>query len=696
MKTSGTIDIQKECQLYSRSIQNALHDILNVNVTATTDAERVSQLEEEDNLFFSILITGQIYGEFLFGLNKKTALKMLGIGIEDDKQAYIQNRLDVLDAFKEVINIAAGKTLAELKNVFPDLSITPPKAVEGHITLPNYEMARTYLHHLSGRLSCYIYIDYMKLDVATLLEKDKELLKISNEKQEELKRLNKAKSEFLANMSHELRTPLNGMIGMLDILKTSKLSSVQMEQFDIIYRSGEFLLSLISDILEFSKIESGKLETENKKFNLRDAIESVTESLSSMIFGKGLDFNVYINPTIANEYLGDQTRLKQVLMNLLGNATKFTPSGSIYVDVDVSEDQQIVIKVTDTGIGIPADKIDTLFSSFSQVDVSDVRKYGGTGLGLAISKSIIEAMGGSIQVKSEEAKGSEFTLKIPFEIVPGSSGDEKVIPKNNFKIIGAGPAVVHTLSKYLISHAKNCEINIMSISEDILLQENDILFIDLKFWQKLERDLILKFVEKVKRANTYVVFLTLPRELEVVQAIAREHDWGRIYFLNRPIEYKRIISLLKKNTYLSLRQAEDVKKVLSAQENRKVLVVEDNKVNQVVVTTMLMKLGYEADVVGDGQQAFNLISKGSSYYFILMDCQMPVMSGYDATRAIRKLEEVGQAHIPIIALTANAFRETKENCFECGMDDFATKPIKLETLKEVVSRTLEKLNKNGK
>jgi signal transduction histidine kinase len=484
MIPNPNLDLKKSCTFYSSSMQKTLQDLLNVEVATGPGAESVKNLEDKEDLYFSILFTGQIYGEFLFGLSKKTALQMLGIDFQpvDEQKIYWQNRQLVLDSFREVINIAAGSSLSQFREMYPDLSITPPKAIEGQITLSAYEIECAKLTHSSGNMSCYIYIDHMRLEIKKTIEKNTEDLNQEKIKQEELKRLNKAKTEFLANMSHELRTPLNGMIGMLDVLKRSTLDRIQREQFDVIYRSGEFLLSLISDILEFSKIESGKLELEKRSFDLKNAIESVIESLAPVVYQKGLDFNVFINPLIYGNFIGDETRFKQVLVNLVGNAVKFTPTGSITISANPTKDSRLIIKVIDTGIGVPAAKISSIFGSFSQVDVSDNRKYGGTGLGLTISKSIVLAMGGDLSVESQEAKGSQFTIDIPIQKTSGGKDPTKLseLDGQSLTLITEDSHLGNSIQTYIKAMSNQCKVSVTGNLQSV--NSTSSLIFDTKLW----------------------------------------------------------------------------------------------------------------------------------------------------------------------------------------------------------------------
>lgn len=699
--TLRKIDLKKTCGTYSGSIQKTLKELFSISVGQSETSQSTNKLKEKDNLYFSILFTGQVYGEFLIGLTKKTAIKMLGIPYEQEKEneIYEKNRSDILGTFREIANIAAGATLVSLKEVFDDLSLTPPRSIEGYITLSSSQIESVSLAHEAGELSCYIYVDYMRLDIANTLVKKEVILGLEKEKQEELRRLNRAKSQFLANMSHELRTPLNGMIGMLDVLKTSHLDQIQLEQFDVIYRSGEFLLSLISDILEFSKIESGKLEIERRPFDLRETLEGIADSLAPVVHRRGLDFVVKISPKISGLYLGDQTRIKQVLNNLIGNAAKFTPTGSITLLVESIEDNTIRMQVLDTGIGIPKDKIESIFGSFSQVDVSDNRRYGGTGLGLSISKSIVHAMGGDISVESQEAKGSSFVVNIPLErqkkepvltFINDFSNTKAFIYTDN-----------RTLFKYVCESLADLEdtleVSGFELTDGDSIGLNDTVFFDFQILRSsgLDSFFMSPIWEKISNRNIRTIILVQSRFLSEASLVISKSNHQRVSLLSVPISLSKLHKVMSKSNvtnsktlgHLSQFKVEPLPDSKSDQsrEGKKILVVDDNPTNQLVLQTLLKKMDYDCQIANDGKEAVDLLKAGGRFDLIFMDCQMPIMNGYDATRAIRLLEKESGSHVKIVALTADAFRETKEECFEAGMDDFATKPLKRDALEMILS-----------
>lgn len=668
--------LAESCHTYSSAIQRTLRDLFTIDVQTAPELTPVTALDQDEDLYFSVLFTGQVYGEFLIGLSRKTALKLLGFetGQGSDGEKYKAHREDILDAFKELINIAAGTTIGLLKQTFPNLSITPPRAIEGQITLSNFKISRMKLTHPAGDIVCYVYVDHMKLDITSAMEKEVF-------RQEELKRLNRAKSEFLANMSHELRTPLNGIIGMLDVLKSSELTASQRQQFEVIHRSGEFLLSLISDILEFSKIESGKLEIENKPFDLRFAVESVCEGLANLVFKKGLDFHLFVDPRIEDEYIGDVTRIKQVLMNLVGNSIKFTPSGFISVRV-MPVDGQVVFRIIDSGIGIPQDKVAEIFKSFSQVDVSDTRKYGGTGLGLSISKALVAAMKGQIEVKSQEAKGTEFIISVPLK--PGATEKKETgFTGKNVRLVSSEPELTESVK---------AAVEVLGAQFDAEAPASDILF-DYRDWKTMKPEACQQALAEAQASGARVSFLVGPFEVEKLAQKNQAIAFQDFRMLTLPVTSTKMHTLLEtvKETGEGAKKVESQSTSADLQAPRKVLLVEDNDVNIFVVQQMLQNLGFTVTSVTDGKQAVERIDTGEFFDLVLMDCQMPVMSGFEATREIRSKLTKDSRHLPIIALTANALRETKEECFAAGMDDFATKPIKTAELKDVIKRTLQKL-----
>lgn len=678
------IDLKESCNFYSQTIQKSLNDLLKAKVKVVDSSTSVKGLDDQEDLYFSILFTGQIYGEFLFGMQKRTALEILGIDTfgKTTDELYWENRSEILDSFKEILNIGAASTLSLLKQKFPDISITPPKAIEGTMLLSDFSIEKVKLYHHSGDLSCYIYLDCMKLDIGDALEKNK--------------RLNKAKSEFLANMSHELRTPLNGMIGMLDVLKTTNLNEEQRQHFDVIYQSGDYLLSIISEILEFSRIESGKLEIVEAEFSLAKLLSETAQTVAQAIYSKKLNFKIRQINNSKGIYLGDKFKIKQVLVNLLGNALKFTPTGTITLTASCDEFGYINFKVSDTGIGIPKNKLKSIFESFSQADVSDNRKYGGTGLGLTISRAIVQAMKGEISVESEEARGTTFTVKLPLKLI---KEDTELVEKcksiqemtsqmvflTNKPLdadLGLKEDLVDLFDKYMIAiddysavfNASNEFIHILNLSE---------------FEEMCEEDQSI-FLSVANKSNCKLIFLASPLNVQASQNIKIKLKQDNCKFIFFPLSTDKIFEATKKSKGEGNLSTEISRFEL---KNNRVLVVEDNAINQIVIREILKKIGFEVSCAENGKIACDIYEKDKKFDFILMDCQMPVMNGFEATAGIRKLEEGNTSNaIPIIALTANALRETKEACFDSGMTDFATKPITAENLNHVIKRVLKSKN----